>query len=246
MLKSYDLYRDRKSYDLYRDWKTVVELRSVPWQEELRSVPWLKDCWRVTICTVTGRATICTVTERLLKSYDLYRDRKSYDLQRDSKSYDLLRDRKNVEELRSASWQKERWRVTIYIVTERTLKSYDLHRDSKNVEELRWHCWELFISIPPRWPCGKESASRTANLGLIPAFAVDTFPGWVMPVATPSGARRYRVSAGTGRLGVSILWLGEKARLICNFYLSVAARTIVWIDPSVRYTSMLLGRSATT
>ena len=47
------------------------------------------------------------------------------------------------------------------------------------------------------------------------------------PVATLPGAWRYRVSTGTGRPGVSILWLGEVERLICNFYLSVAARKIV-------------------
>ena len=33
--------------------------------------------------------------------------------------------------------------------------------------------------------------------------------------------------------------------MICNLYLSVAARKIVCADPSLRYTSMLLGRSAT-
>ena len=63
-----------------------------------------------------------------------------------------------------------------------------------------------------------------------------------IPVATLPGAWRYRVSAGTGRPGVSILWLGEEESLICNFYLSAAARTIVWADPSLRYTSLLLGR----
>ena len=47
------------------------------------------------------------------------------------------------------------------------------------------------------------------------------------PVAALPGAWRYRVSTGTGRPGVSILWLGEVERLICNFYLSVAARKIV-------------------
>ena len=62
------------------------------------------------------------------------------------------------------------------------------------------------------------------------------------PVATLPGAWRYRVSAGTGRPGVSILWLGEMESWICNFYLSVAAREIVWADPSLRYTRMLLGR----
>ena len=62
------------------------------------------------------------------------------------------------------------------------------------------------------------------------------------PVATLQGAWRYRVSTGTGWPCVSILWLGEVESLICSFYLSVAARTIVWADPSLRYSSMLLGR----
>ena len=62
------------------------------------------------------------------------------------------------------------------------------------------------------------------------------------PVATLPGAWLYRVSAGTGRPGVSILWLGEVESLICSFYLSVAARKLVWADPSLRYTSLFLGR----
>ena len=62
------------------------------------------------------------------------------------------------------------------------------------------------------------------------------------PVATLPGAWRYRASAGAGQPGVSILWLGEMESLICNFYLSVAARKIVWADLSLRYTIMLLGR----
>ena len=61
-------------------------------------------------------------------------------------------------------------------------------------------------------------------------------------VATLPGVCHYRDSAGTGRPGVGILWLGEVQSWICNFYLSVAARKIVWADPSLRYTSMLLGR----
>ena len=62
------------------------------------------------------------------------------------------------------------------------------------------------------------------------------------PVATLPGAWRYRVSAWTGRPGVSILWLGEMESWICNFCLSVAARKIVWADLFLRYTRMLLGR----
>ena len=62
------------------------------------------------------------------------------------------------------------------------------------------------------------------------------------PLAIVPGAWRYRVSAGTGRPGVRILWLGEVESWICGFYLSVAARQIVIADPSLRYTSLLLGR----
>ena len=54
------------------------------------------------------------------------------------------------------------------------------------------------------------------------------------PVAPLPGAWRCRVSAGTGRPGVSILWLDEVESLICNFYLSVAARTIVWLSEQIR------------
>ena len=60
-------------------------------------------------------------------------------------------------------------------------------------------------------------------------------------VATLLGARRYRVCAGTGWPRISLLWPGEIERLICNFYLSVAAREIAWADPSLRCTSLLLG-----
>ena len=62
------------------------------------------------------------------------------------------------------------------------------------------------------------------------------------PAAILQGIWCYRVSAGTGWLGVSMLLLGELESLICNFCLSVAARRIVWADPCLRYTVMLLGR----
>ena len=62
------------------------------------------------------------------------------------------------------------------------------------------------------------------------------------PVATLQGAWHYRVSSGTGLHGGSMLRLGEVNSLICSFYLSVAARAIVRVDPSLRYTSILLGR----
>ena len=59
------------------------------------------------------------------------------------------------------------------------------------------------------------------------------------PGATLPGAWRYGVSSGTGQPSVSIL--GEMESLVCNFCLSVVAREIVWADPSLRYTRMLLG-----
>ena len=40
----------------------------------------------------------------------------------------------------------------------------------------------------------------------------------------------------------SLLCLGEVECLICNFCLRVAAPSLVREDPSLRYTSMLLGR----
>ena len=56
-------------------------------------------------------------------------------------------------------------------------------------------------------------------------------------LVTLPGDWHYRFSAGTGRPGVSILWLGEVESLIYNICLSVAAHKIVWTDPSLRYTS---------
>ena len=103
---------------------------------------------------------------------------------------------------------------------------------------------------PPHWHSGwgvrLESERSRVRIPLVPGFfsglshTSDLKIG--TPVATLPGAWRYRVSAGTGRRGVSILWLGEMESLICNFYLSVAARKIVWAGLSLRYTSMLLGR----
>ena len=62
------------------------------------------------------------------------------------------------------------------------------------------------------------------------------------PVAALPGFWHYMASAGTGRSGISILWLGEVESLICNFCLSVAARKLVCADLSLRCTSILLGR----
>ena len=46
------------------------------------------------------------------------------------------------------------------------------------------------------------------------------------PAATLPGARGYKVSAGTGWPGVSILQLGEVESWICNLHLSVAGQHV--------------------
>ena len=97
------------------------------------------------------------------------------------------------------------------------------------------HCW-----LPPHWPSGKASTLRAEDPGFESRlcqdfFGVESYQWLKNWHSSGYPARRYRVSTGTGRPGVSILWLGEVERLIYNFYLSVAARKIVWADPSLRY-----------
>ena len=95
----------------------------------------------------------------------------------------------------------------------------------------------------------KASALRAEDPGFKSHLHQDFFRGQVIsdiksgtPVATLPGTWHQRVSARTGWPDVSILWLGEMESLVCSFYLSVAARKIVWANPSLRYTCMLLER----
>ena len=97
-----------------------------------------------------------------------------------------------------------------------------------------------WLRRPPReW---KILGSNPACAGIFPGSSHTSDLKIGAPVATLQGAWRYRVSAGTGWPGVSILCLGAMESFICSFYLSVAARKIVRAHPSLRYTSMLLGR----
>ena len=98
----------------------------------------------------------------------------------------------------------------------------------------------LVVRRPPRER--KVPGSNPACAGIFSGSSHTCDLNIGTPVATLPGACRYRVSAGTGWPGVSILWLGEMESLVCNFYFSVAARKIVWAGPSLRYTRMLLGR----
>ena len=95
-----------------------------------------------------------------------------------------------------------------------------------------WHSWYrlagLVVRRPPRER--KIPGSNPAGGGIFSGSSHTIDLEICTPVATLPGAWRYRVSTGTGRPGVSILWLGEVERLIWIFYLSVAARKIVWAD----------------
>ena len=69
-----------------------------------------------------------------------------------------------------------------------------------------------FESHGPRWPSGKASTSRAEDPGFESHLRRDFFGSshasdskTGTPVATLPGAWHYRVSAGTGRPGVSIL-----------------------------------------
>ena len=76
----------------------------------------------------------------------------------------------------------------------------------------------------------KASAPRAADTGFEARLRFGDFSGSShtsdlkigAPLATLPGAWRYRVSAETGWPGV-----GKVESLICNFYLSVAAHTVV-------------------
>ena len=89
----------------------------------------------------------------------------------------------------------------------------------------------IVVRRPPRER--KVPGSKPACAGIFSGSSPASDFKIGTPMATLSGAWRYRVSTGTGRPGVSILWLGEVERLICSFYLSVAARKIVLADPSL-------------
>ena len=96
----------------------------------------------------------------------------------------------------------------------------------------------------------KASASRAAVPGINSRLRWDfsgsshTSDFKIGTPATLPDSWHYKLSAGTGLPGVSIPWLGEIVSLICNFHLSVGGSKIVWKDPSLIYTSTLLGRWA--
>ena len=110
---------------------------------------------------------------------------------------------------------------------------------------------DLPLSERTLQPLGQRGGPRVADLGSVPALTVELLSRSShtsglrngTPAATLPGACHHTVGIETGRSGVNILWLGEIASLTCSFYLSLAARTIVWADPSLRYTGKPLNVS---
>ena len=87
----------------------------------------------------------------------------------------------------------------------------------------------LVVRHPPRER--KIPSSNPVCAGIFSGLSHTSDFKICTPVATLPGSWCYRVSAGTGPPGVSILWLGEMESWICNFYLSVSARKIEQICP---------------
>ena len=83
----------------------------------------------------------------------------------------------------------------------------------------------LVVRRPPRER--KVPGSNLACAGIFSGSSHTSDLNIGTPVATLPDAWHYRVSAGIGRPGVSILGLGEMESLICSFYLSVEVFTIV-------------------
>ena len=114
-------------------------------------------------------------------------------------------------------------------------------RRCKNLDlcAFQYHLVGLVVRRPPREQ--EVPGSNPACAGIFSGSSHTSDLKIGTPVATLPGTWRYRVSTGTGRPGVSILWLGEVERLICNFYLSVVACKIVCADLSLKFTSVWKG-----
>ena len=130
----------------------------------------------------------------------------------------------------SPQWPECRWKMVVWALLSRVL--------------IWSFCGDRLVGLVVRRPPWerKTPGSNPACDGIFLGSSHTSDSKIGTPVATLPGAWRYRVSAGTGQPGVSILWLGGVESWICNFYLSVAARKLVRADPSLRYTCMLLGR----
>ena len=134
--------------------------------------------------------------------------------------------------------RRDYWRVVCHSSESDTCSKASVHRAADPGLSLALHMRFFFRSsyisdfttgtLVATLPCSRR--------GGVSDFTTGT------PVATLPGARRGRVSARAGLPRVSVLWLGATPSLIYNLYLSVTARVIAKEVPSLRWTSILLGR----
>ena len=117
-----------------------------------------------------------------------------------------------------------------------------------------WSMWESYWSVLSRQPATslawwlRHLPWKQQTWVWFPAFSLDLFCRYShtsdlktgISVATLPCNWCYRVSAGTGWPGVSILWLDQIESLIYNLCLSMASLAVVQADLSLRYTSILL------
>ena len=94
---------------------------------------------------------------------------------------------------------------------------------------------------PEAFPMSMAARQRRFETRVVPLYQSSSDRNCGAPVATLPGAWRFRVSAGTGWVRVSMLLLDEIASLICNF-LSQCGSTYNCLSRPVRYTGILLGR----
>ena len=98
------------------------------------------------------------------------------------------------------------------------------------------------ITELPRWLVARIFATRVAVLGSVPTFSVEIFRIESYSHSCGYPARRL-VFLGQcwdwlAQCQYTVTWWNS---FICNLFLTVAACTIVCADPSLRYTSLLLG-----
>ena len=104
-----------------------------------------------------------------------------------------------------------------------------------------WHWNKYWLHGPVVTRSPREQKTRGLHSSFVLSSHTNDLRGVIILVAVLTGTWQYTVRARTVWPSVSILRLGEIARLICNFSLSVAAHTIVWADLPLRYTRHVAG-----
>ena len=112
-------------------------------------------------------------------------------------------------------------RGNVLLVSNLLLTSLRLQGPTATASLARWS------RRPPRLESGRSRVRIPPATGFVRGRVIPVTQKLALQGLPCRDAWCYRVSAGTGRPGVSILRLGEAESWICKFCLSVVARTIV-------------------